>query len=86
MKNTESYTRVGQTRFRLEQVKSQRLSFVAETVCIRCGGTVHVPYGVVAAVFRVGPEFVGISCDACVDTDTRERLARLRERGKAMSR
>lgn len=68
------------TRFALAPVKVVRkLDFVARTTCIVCGAPLDVSYGAVMAVFAIGSEFVGCSCDACLNAETRAQLASLRE-------
>jgi hypothetical protein len=75
----ESFRRVGAARWEFGRVTSERLTFVATTTCIGCGAAMTVRYGTVAAVFRVGQEFVGVSCDACLTPEARERLAQRRD-------
>jgi hypothetical protein len=69
----------GQTRFQLEPVKSPRLPFFAEVACVSCGEPVVVPFGAIAATFRIGSEVVGICCDTCLDDKSRAHLERLRQ-------
>jgi hypothetical protein len=69
-------------RFQCQRVTSTRLGFIAETACIQCGEPIAVRYGAVGAVFRVGQEFVGVCCDECLSSESRARLAEMREMAK----
>ena len=77
-KQPESFRRVGAARWEFRRVTSERLAFVAATTCIGCGAATTVRYGALAAVFRVGQEFVGVSCDDCLSPEARARLAQRR--------
>ena len=69
----------GTPRFRFEPVVSRHLDFRAETVCLGCGRPMVVTYGVHMATFRIGREFVGLSCDECLSTESRQQVRELRE-------
>lgn len=77
-KQPESFRRVGAARWEFGRVTSERLAFVAATTCLGCGAAMTVRYRAVAAVFRVGQEFVGVSCDNCLTPEARARLAQRR--------
>ena len=70
---------IGRTSFAFEAVRStSHLSFIAETACLSCGQTVRIAYGHHAAVYRVGRQLVGICCDDCLSSESRQHLAQLR--------
>lgn len=71
---------LGRTTFMLAAARSLRLPFVAEVTCVNCGGAVFVAYGEIVPTFRVGNEVVGVCCDSCLDQESREKLALVRQR------
>ena len=71
----------GRTRFRIEAVTSARLPFIARTSCVMCGRPLVVPFGGIFATFRIGCEFVGVSCDGCLDDGSRAWIRHCRSAG-----
>jgi hypothetical protein len=69
---------IGRPRFRLERIQSTKLDFIATTECIRCGQLIDVSYGAIGATFRIGNEFIGVSCDACLSPESRQKLFAMR--------
>lgn len=70
---------IGRSRFSLATLEGPRPPFYAGVDCLVCGATIPVRRRTVLAIFRVGTETIGAVCDGCVDEETRQRLARLRE-------
>jgi hypothetical protein len=69
----------GKAAFIFARVTTAKLPFEAKTNCVMCGDAMTVRYGEPLATFKVGAEFVGVSCDRCLSPDSRRTLAQLRE-------
>lgn len=76
------FTRAGRPTFTIDRAVSPRLPFVAQVVCICCGASFAVPYGSPVATFRVSSEILGLSCDGCLDPDSRARLLSMRRQSE----
>jgi hypothetical protein len=77
---SKDFTRVSRPSFRIERAVSQSLQFTAHLACICCGQPMVVRFGDAAALFRVGGEVIGACCPDCLDAESRQTLAELRER------
>jgi hypothetical protein len=71
---THAHPGVGTPRLRLQPVKSPKLGFVAKTTCLCCRRAMDVTFGVIAATFTIGNEFIGVACDDCLVPESRAQL------------
>ncbi len=80
--SVETTAHPGKSSLRFESVRTDKLAFTATTTCVSCGRSLVVRLGTPSVVFRIGKEFVGLVCDACLSPDSRNRLAELRSRAE----
>jgi len=81
-----SFGKPGTPTWRLEPVVSKKLPFKAETTCVNCGDRMTVELGTVYATFRIGLEFVGVTCDGCIDERSRAIAEDLRRAAPGQGR
>jgi hypothetical protein len=74
----ESFRQVGTPSWKFSRLTTDKLTFVAKTSCLCCGRPMVVQHGRLAPIFRVGQEYVGVSCDACLSPEALTRLTHMR--------